>query len=161
MTTATGKSALRSTLLWIACALACFAAALPGAGSMPDAWYAALRKPSWTPPGWVFGPVWTLLYLLMGTAAWRVARRPGPGRGSALAAFGAHLLFNAAWSPLFFGLHQPAWALVDLTAMAVTLGWALRRFAPVDRLAARLLIPYAGWLAFAGALNTALVALNR
>ena len=161
MTVTNKRHALRSAGVWVGCVLLCFATALPGAAAAPDAWYAALRKPDWTPPGWVFGPVWTLLYVLMGTAAWRVARQPRPGRGRALAAFGAHLLFNAAWSPLFFGVHQPAWALADLVAMGVTLAWAGRQFARLDRLAGSLLMPYAGWLLFAGALNAAIVVLNR
>ncbi len=87
--------------------LACFAAPVSASWARPDAWYAALVKPAWNPPGWVFGPVWTTLYLLMGTAAWLVWRRGGWGaQRRPLGWFAAQLALNALWTPLFFGFQR-------------------------------------------------------
>ena len=86
--------------------LASFSAGAIGSQFMPGDWFTALNKPSWNPPGWLFGPVWTLLYLLMGVAAWRVWRKAGfRGAPVALGVFACQLVLNAAWSWLFFGLH--------------------------------------------------------
>ena len=124
-------------------------------------WYATLLKPSWNPPGWVFGPVWTALYLLMGVAAWLVWRAVGwPAARRALLLFAAQLVLNTAWSPIFFGLRSPGWALVDIVvlwaAVVATLG-AFRRIRPV---AGVLLIPYLVWVTFASALNWSIWRLN-
>src|SRR5512145_1132579 len=84
---------------WVAL---CWSAALPGAVFMPGEWYASLQKPAWTPPGWIFGPVWTALYIMMAVAAWLVWKRGGFGRQrTALSLFLLQLLFNGLWSPLF------------------------------------------------------------
>ena len=124
----------------------------------PDAWYQGLAKPSWNPPPWVFGPVWTLLYATLGLAAWRVWRRSGWSRP--LAWWGLQLLLNAAWTPVFFGAHRVALALVVvlllLAAILAFMAAAWRR----HRLAAWLFAPYAAWVAFAATLNAAILALN-
>jgi tryptophan-rich sensory protein len=131
-----------------------------GTGSSP--WYLALAKPSFQPPGWVFGPVWTLLYALMGIAAWRVVRRgtATPGVRRALVLFGVQLALNAAWSPVFFGAHAITAALVILVALWAVLLLTVLAFRPLDRPAAWLLVPYLAWTTFAAVLNGAIVALN-
>ncbi len=133
-----------------------------GAFFMPGAWYDTLAKPAWTPPGWVFGPVWTLLYVLMGIAAWRVGYRAGgSGAWGFLTLFFIHLLVNAAWSWLFFGLRQPAWAMADLTLLWVMVLAMMLWAWQVDRPASVLLWPYLAWVSYAGTLNAGIVWLNR
>jgi translocator protein len=156
---------MRSWVGAVAFALFCELAGILGAlttetGTSP--WYRELAKPPFQPPGWVFGPVWTLLYALMGVAAWRVWRRAieTPGRRRALGLFAAQLALNAAWSPIFFGAHAITVALIVLIALAVVLLATLVEFARIDRTAASMLAPYLAWVAFATVLNGAIVALN-
>jgi benzodiazapine receptor len=126
-------------------------------------WYPALVKPAWNPPNWVFGPVWTLLYIVMGIAAWRVWRTgtANPGVRRALGLFGIQLLFNLLWSLVFFGLRQPGWALVEIVVAWVLILSTLVAFYRLDRAAGVLLIPYQLWVTFATALNAAIWWLNR
>lgn len=139
----------------------CFLAASLGALFMPGAWYAALQKPSWNPPGWVFGPVWSVLYTLMAIAAWLVWKQGGfAAQGKPLSVFLFQLALNAAWSPIFFGLQRPdlAFAVILLLWLAiVATGWTFR---PVSRPAAWLLVPYLAWVSFATVLNGTLWWLN-
>jgi tryptophan-rich sensory protein len=128
-----------------------------------EAWYSAIQKPSFTPPSWVFGPVWTGLYILMGIAAFLVWRQ---GLGSravrvALAWFLGQLALNALWSWVFFGWHRIALALVVLALLWIALAVTLGRFAKVSRTAAGLLTPYLAWVSFAGVLNASIAWLNR
>jgi translocator protein len=117
--------------------LLCFAAASPGALSPPGEWYAALQKPSWNPPGWIFGPVWSALYTLMGVAAWLVWRRGGfAAQGRPLGAFVGQLALNALWTPLFFGLHRPGVAFVEILLLWLAIVWTIGRFWRVHRGAA-------------------------
>jgi tryptophan-rich sensory protein len=127
-----------------------------------SAWYQELAKPAFQPPGWVFGPVWTLLYTLMGVAAWRVWRKgmDTPGVRPALALFVVQLLLNTAWSPVFFGAHLIGVALAILVALWVTLIATTVAFHRVDRPAALLLLPYLLWVTFATILNAAIFDLN-
>lgn len=139
-----------------------FVAAAIGSQFMPDAWYMALAKPPWNPPNAVFGPVWTLLYTMMGTAAWLVWRRDGfRGGSTALVLFLGQLVLNAAWSYLFFGAHQIGYALLDIVALLVLIVTLIRLFGRVDRRAGWLMVPYAMWVAFATALNASIWQLNR
>jgi tryptophan-rich sensory protein len=124
-------------------------------------WYPTLQKPAWTPPSWVFGPVWTTLYVLMGTAAWRVWRHSGLAARAALTLFGIQLVLNTAWSGLFFGLRAPGLAFVELVLLWAAILATLLRFRPLDRPAAWLLAPYLAWVTFAGGLNLALWQLNQ
>jgi translocator protein len=141
--------------------LLCFAAASFGGLFLPGEWYAGLKKPSWNPPGWIFGPVWTGLYALMAIAAWLVWKRGGAkAMRLPLGLFLLQLLFNALWSWLFFGRHQPALALVDLMLLWLSLLATLVAFRKVNVIAGRLLVPYLLWVSFAAALNFALWRLN-
>jgi tryptophan-rich sensory protein len=147
-----------------------FAAAcqLPGAlgvlatATGDSAWYRELAKPAFQPPGWVFGPVWTLLYALMGVAAWRVWRlgTAAPGVRPALVWFAIQLAINAAWTPVFFGAHAIVAALIVLVALWVALVATIAAFRRVDVPATLLLIPYLVWVSFAVVLNAAIASLN-
>ena len=123
-------------------------------------WYALLPHPPGTPPDWVFAPVWTTLYVLMGVAGWLVWRRPAIGQRQALALWGWQLLANALWTPAFFGLHSPALALAVILALLALLGRTIAAFFAQDRLAAGLLLPYAAWSCYATYLNAGCLWLN-
>lgn len=120
-------------------------------------WYPTLQKPAFTPPGWVFGPVWTTLYLLMGIALYLVWRR---GSRIALALFGVQLALNAAWTLIFFGMRWPAGGLAVIIVLLVVIGATMVAFARIDRRATLLLVPYALWVGFATVLNYELWRLN-
>jgi len=144
---------------WVAL---CWSAALPGVVFMPGEWYASLQKPSWTPPNWIFGPVWSALYTIMGVAAWLVWKRGGFGRQrAALSLFLLQLLFNGLWSPLFFGLHKPGLALANLLLLWLSLAATVAAFWKARPVAGALLVPYLAWVSFAGALNFAIWRLNQ
>jgi tryptophan-rich sensory protein len=130
-----------------------------GASFQPGAWYADLHKPPLNPPSWIFAPVWGALYLGMAVAAWWVWRAGGGARPLAL--WSTQLLLNALWSWLFFGLHRPALALVDIAVLLVVLGATTIAFLRVHVPAGLLLVPYVAWVAFASYLNAGLWALNR
>jgi translocator protein len=123
-------------------------------------WYAQLAKPSFTPPNWVFGPVWTTLYVLMAIAAWLVWRKGAPARTRALAAWSVQLALNVAWSLLFFGAHRIELALFDVVLLLLAIAATVILFAPLSRAAAMLLLPYFVWVAYATALNFAVWRLN-
>ena len=143
---------------WLA---ATFAAAAIGAFFLPGEWYARLQKPAWNPPNWIFGPVWTALYTIMAVAAWLVWKRGGfAGQRGALLFFLLQLLFNALWSPLFFGLHLPGLAFVDMVLLWLALLATVAAFWKAHRLAGAMLLPYLAWVTFAGALNFAIWRLN-
>ncbi len=123
-------------------------------------WYLSLTPPPGTPPNWAFAPVWTTLYVLIGTAAWLIWRRPGLGQRRALVLWGWQLLLNAAWSPVFFGLHSPALALCVMLPLLMLIGLTLRQFAVLRPLAALLMLPYAAWMCYATYLNLGFLWLN-
>ena len=119
--------------------------------------YAALVRPSWAPPGWVFGPVWTTLYVLMGIAAWLVWREAGwKGASTALSLFVVQLLVNAAWSWCFFAWRRGDLALADILVLLVLIVATFVAFARVQAIAALLLVPYLGWVGFATFLTFAI-----
>ena len=149
---------MRAALPLVGFVLLSFLAGFVGSRFLPGAWYDGLTKPSWNPPSWVFGPVWSTLYLLMGIAAWLVWRRAG--FGLPLVFWGLQLVLNALWSYLFFGLQRPDLALVDIGLLLATIVATILAFRPVSPLAAGLLVPYLLWVAFATALNLALWRLN-
>jgi len=131
---------------------------LIGFATLPGEWYAGLQKPSFNPPNWIFGPVWTVLYVLIAVAGWRTwTRRPG---GTSMAIWWAQLGLNFAWSPVFFGLRMTGLALAIillLLAAIISFMVATRR---VDRTSCLLFAPYALWVAFASLLNASIFALN-
>jgi len=133
-----------------------------GSRYMPGAWYAALTKPAWTPPSSVFAPVWTVLYVLMAVAAWLVWRRAGfTGGGVALSLFLTQLALNALWSYLFFGIHRPDLALLEIVVLWAVILCVMLLFWRKVPLAGVLMLPYLAWVGFAAVLNFALWQLNR
>lgn len=144
--------------LWIAASLA---AGWFGSQFMPGEWYASLAKPAWTPPNAVFGPVWTVLYVLMGVAAWLVWRKAGfSGAAGALSLFIVQLALNALWSYLFFGAQEPLWAFIEILVLLAVIVATMVRFFQIVPAAGGLLVPYVCWVAFASALNFQLWRLN-
>lgn len=123
-------------------------------------WYAQLAKPSFTPPNWAFGPVWTALYVMMAIAAWLTWRTDSPLRSRALALWAVQLALNLAWSMLFFGARQPGLALAEIVALLLAIIATIALFARVAPLAAWLLVPYLAWVGYASALNFAIWRLN-
>ena len=142
--------------------LACLAVGGSGSVFPPGEWYRLLVKPPLNPPAWVFGPVWTMLYILMAVSAWMVWLRPGlPEARRGLLLFGIQLALNAAWSWIFFGFHQVGLALADILLLWAALLATLLAFRRMRASAAALLIPYLLWVSFAVYLNAALWFLNR
>ena len=126
-------------------------------------WYPSLVKPSFTPPSWVFGPVWTLLYLMMGTAAFLVWQK-GWENGTvktALALFAIQLILNGLWSVLFFGMRWPGLAFAEILLLWISIGGTIALFWRVAPVAGLLLLPYDAWVTFAVVLNGAIWLLNR
>jgi tryptophan-rich sensory protein len=143
--------------------LIAFLAATIGATASISArdFYAEMARPSWAPPGSVFGPVWTALYAMMGVAAWLVWRAQGlSGAGAALLLFVVQLAVNALWSWLFFGWRQGALAFVDILVLWVLIAATIALFGRVSRVAAALLVPYLAWVTFASFLNFSIWRLN-
>jgi tryptophan-rich sensory protein len=155
-----GKTALiLGALGWL---LLCFGAAFVGSRFPVDDWYTALAKPSWNPPNWLFGPVWTLLYTLMAFAAWLVWRDRGfAGAIVPLGAFLLQLVLNAAWSWLFFGQHRIVLALIEIGFLWIAILFTLLRFWQINPISGILMLPYLVWVSFASVLNYALWRLNR
>jgi benzodiazapine receptor len=147
--------------------LACLAAgAIGGLATYPaiPEWYAGLNKPDFSPPNWVFGPVWTILYVMMGVAAYlaysegKKAKRKD--MNGALAVFGIQLCLNVLWSLLFFGLRSPLYGLACIAALWLAIAAAMARFYAISRPAGLLLAPYLAWVSFAAVLNFQVWALN-
>lgn len=156
---------MRKILIFVAAVAVCFA---PGAvGSLFTApaipvWYAGLVKPAFSPPNWIFGPVWTLLYLLMGISLFLIVRDGLTSRRIKIAAgvFVIQLFLNGLWSYVFFGLQSPGWALVEISALWACILVSLVLFVRISKAAGLLLVPYLGWVTFAAALNAAIWRLN-
>jgi tryptophan-rich sensory protein len=146
----------------LVCVAVCLA--VGGLGSLwtsagVKSWYPSLVKPAFTPPGWLFGPVWTGLYVLMGVAAALVWQKVG--WNAALGLFVAQLVLNALWSLLFFRLQSPLLGLIGIVALWAVLLAAVIAFARIERVAGWLLVPYLLWVSFAAVLNAAIFWLNR
>ena len=148
-------------LVWVAI---CFVAAGFGSAftaSAVRAWYPAIAKPAWTPPNWVFGPVWTVLYVMMGIAAWLVWRKTGLFGGQLpLALFVIQLLLNVAWPLIFFGLTAIGPAFFEIVVLWCAVAATIAAFLRISRLAGWLLVPYLVWVTFAAMLNFAIWQLN-
>jgi tryptophan-rich sensory protein len=127
-----------------------------------NTWYLEIQKPWWTPPDWVFPVVWTSLFVLMGTAAWRVWKASGfGGARPALILFGVQLVLNFSWSALFFGLQNPGAALIEILLLIAAIAVTMLTFLKHDALAFFLLAPYLVWTSFASLLNATIWWLNR
>jgi tryptophan-rich sensory protein len=125
-------------------------------------WYAGLNKPFFTPPNFLFGPVWTVLYALMGVAFWRILTLPeNRKRNTAVSCFVVQAVLNGLWSFAFFGFHSPLAGLVTIVALIIFVVLTIITFARQDRPAAWLLAPYLAWICYAAALNAAVFLLNR
>lgn len=156
----TMKTQALGLLGWLA---ATFIAAAVGAAASAQAgpFYAQLARPGWAPPGWLFGPVWTALYVLMAIAAWLVWRVGGfRAARSALSLFVVQLAVNALWSWLFFGMHRGAQAFADIVLLWVLIVATLRAFWRIRPLGGALLVPYLLWVSFAAVLNHSIWQLN-
>jgi tryptophan-rich sensory protein len=126
-----------------------------------DGWYKTLAKPSWNPPDRVFGPVWTTLFVLMGVAAWLVWLQGGfKAAAKPLSLFSVQLALNVAWSWIFFGLHQPGWAFLEIVVLWLAIAATTIAFYRCSKVAGWLLVPYLAWVSFAGVLNFAIWRMN-
>ena len=152
---------IRIVLSIIICLLVGTIGALATQSSI-DTWYVGLMKPSWSPPNWIFAPVWIILYIMMGIAAGIVWNRGFYHKWVkvALYHFGFQLILNGLWSIIFFGLEQPFFALLTICGLFILVILTIKWFKVVDRWSAALLIPYILWLSFATALNFEIWRLN-
>lgn len=143
----------------------CFTAGAIGGMATTTAvngWYAEVIKPSWNPPNWIFGPVWSTLYLMMGVSAWLVWKdSQNKNPNLALGWFAFHLLLNVFWSVIFFGLQQPGWAAIEIVALWISIVVSILLFYRYSKLAAALLVPYLLWVTFAMFLNYTIWSLNQ
>jgi translocator protein len=151
-----------SPFMMIAFGAASFGAAATGAIFRPGDWYKQLDKPRWRPPDWLFAPVWTVLYVLIALSGWLVWREAGfAGAPLPLAVYALQLLLNAAWTPIFFGLHRAGLALMEIVILLGSIVATMVLFYPESAAAAWLLVPYLVWVSFAAALNFAIWRRNR
>lgn len=142
-------------------ALANFVVATSGAIFSPGDWYKSLAKPSWTPPDWLFGPAWTVLYITIAVAGWLVWRETGlTGAPVAFAIYGVQLVLNSLWSAVFFGMKRPDLAMIEVSFLWLSILATILAFWPLHAGAALLLLPYLAWVSFAAALNFALWRMN-
>lgn len=152
---------MRNVVAFLFFLAAAYAPALVGAEFVPGQWYASLAKPEWNPPDWVFAPVWTVLYLLIGISGWLVWRAVGfAAAKAAMAVYFAQLALNGLWSWLFFGLQLPAVAFAEILLLWFIILATALLFRPFSRTAALLLLPYLAWVGFAAVLNGAIWRLN-
>jgi translocator protein len=135
------------------------AAAVTGGLFRPGPWHAALVKPSWNPPNWLFAPVWTMLYVMIavaGALAWRAG-----ATSRTMGLWGIQMALNALWTLLFFGLQRPDLALIEVALLWLAIALFIVSVWPVERRAGWLMLPYLAWVSFAAALNGAIWWLNR
>lgn len=151
---------MRNAALAVAPVLA--AAVLANLATMPNipTWYAGLEKPSFNPPDWVFGPAWTILYVLMAYAFFRVLQSNAPGRSTAIWLFLLQIILNGFWSWAFFAGHSPLAGLIVIVALLILIVATAIAFWKVDRLAGVLFLPYIAWVGFATVLNWEIFRLN-
>lgn len=157
------RRAVPGWLAWLGFVVLCNGAGILSAlvGTDPSL-YAVLERPSWSPPGWLFGPVWTALYTMMGTATYLVWRRTeGRPRRQAMTVFGVQLALNVSWTPVFFGLQRPGLALIVIGAVLAAVIAMMIVYGRRVRTAGLLIAPLAAWVGFASALNAAIWWLNR
>ena len=143
----------------------CFFVAWTGAQVSPgiasSEWYDALNKPTWNPPGWLFGPVWTILYTMMGVAAWLIWKEFGfKDARFALILFLFQLFLNGLWSQLFFGMQELGWAFVEIIILLSAIIFTTNLFFQKNRISGWLMIPYIAWVSFATVLNATIWMIN-
>jgi translocator protein len=131
---------------------------LSGLTNMPGEWYQSLEKPFFNPPSWLFGPVWTTLYVMIGVAGARIWQRAP--KSAAMQLWFAQMALNLMWSPAFFGLQNPELALVVIAGMLVTIIAFMVKARPIDRISTLLFVPYLAWVSFASVLNLSIAWLN-
>lgn len=138
------------------------AAVIGNIATLPNipGWYASLAKPWFTPPNWIFGPVWTALYLSMAYACWRILDRPAEDARLPVRAFMVQIALNALWPVAFFGLHSPLLGVLVIVPLCLSVAWTLVLFRRRDTVAGALFIPYLAWVCFAGALTFEIWRLN-
>jgi tryptophan-rich sensory protein len=127
--------------------------------AIPD-WYAGLNKPPFNPPNWVFGPVWTLLYILMGISFYTIWISKSKFKKKGIKIFLIQLILNTSWSIAFFGFKNPELALINIIVLWIAIFLTIKSFLKISKVAAYLLIPYLLWVSFAGILNLSIVLLN-
>lgn len=125
------------------------------------AWYVNLVKPSFSPPNWIFAPVWTTLYIMMGVSAYMIWKSKSKSKSFALSLFWIHLAVNVVWSYLFFGLRNPFYGLVWIVLLWVLIAAVIYKFSKIEKVSARLLYPYLAWVSFATILNYNIWLLNK
>ena len=153
---------MHSLLVLITFEVASFAAAATGVIFKPGDWYKQLDKPRWRPPDWLFAPVWIVLYVAIGLSGWLVWLKAGiAGAALPLSIYAVQLLLNAAWTPIFFGLHRTGLAMVEIMVLWAAILATIIVFRPVSAAAALLLVPYLAWVSFAAALNLSILQRNR
>lgn len=154
------RMSLIALLAWLS--LCFLVATLAAMVTDPGTWYAQLEKPAWTPPDWLFAPVWTVLYTVMGIAAWMIweARKTAGGSGAALVLFVVQLALNGLWSWLFFGQQAILPAFIDILLLWTALAATVIAFWRIRPVAGALLLPYLAWVSYAVALNGAIIVLN-
>jgi tryptophan-rich sensory protein len=142
----------------------CFSAAAIGGfatTSSIEGWYAGINKPTWNPPNWIFGPVWSTLYLMMAVSVWLVWKKSGLANAKfALVIFAIQLVLNLLWSLIFFGMQQPGWAFAEVILLWVSIVMTIAVFFRHSKLAAYLLVPYLLWVSFASFLNYTIWSMN-
>lgn len=131
---------------------------IAGLTNMPGEWYQSLEKPFFNPPSWLFGPVWTTLYVMIGIVGARIWQRAP--KSAAMQLWFAQMAFNLMWSPAFFGLQNPELALAVIVGMLVTIVAFMVKAKPIDRISTLLFVPYLAWVSFAGILNLSIAWLN-
>ena len=145
--------------------LFCFAAGAIGGmatASSVDDWYSEVIKPPWNPPNWIFGPVWSILYLMMGVSAWLIWKESQFKKANLeLGWFAFHLVLNVLWSVIFFGLQSPGWAAIEIVLLWISIAVSILLFFRRSKLAAIMLVPYLAWVTFAMFLNYSIWYLNR
>ncbi|MBI4276424.1 tryptophan-rich sensory protein [Candidatus Uhrbacteria bacterium] len=155
------SNALKLIIAVVVCELAGIVGAVFTAPAIQSGWYASLAKPALNPPSWLFGPVWTTLYALMGVAAWFVWRKNDRETKNALGIFVAQLFLNAIWSPIFFGARSLSVAFAVIVLLWTTIVATIIMFSKVSKIGAWLLVPYIIWVSVASYLNYAIWTLNR
>ena len=154
------RSSIKILVCTITCLLLGFASGY-GTGEAISGWYQNLEKPNWTPPGWIFGPVWTLLYILMGISAAIIWHSKNTMKKRALMFFLIQFILNLAWSSVFFNFRLVGWAFVEIIVLLIFLLLTVVYFYKINKTAAYLLMPYLFWTAFASLLNGSLWFLNQ